>query len=335
MSAPLVNRHFGIALLALLLLGELVLRAAPWLGAPFFRITHGNSLAMSMSARDRLRATAASVRVLALGDSLGMTQFQPDRFAELAGLPPGAVFNASYLGMSFPSQLDLLQSVGREPLSALRSVIYFVNPRRLSEREVPNTDVLRVGVRPARPPVDEVWRTGRLAPLLDASRLYGLSRHLVVSAWRTALWEPASWDQLEYLGPHGGVAWPGRRVDPRPPPYPHPPLAQVSEERLAEMRTVLEWLARSGADVWLVPSALHPRVDPFASDAARARFAARIAALARETGARDLHGVLEGFHPPDDRDFCDYGHMNARGGAAYTRHLHRRAGARLAGLEGS
>jgi hypothetical protein len=285
---------------------------------------------MMMTARDRLARSAESVRVLALGDSLAMTQFQPDLFARMVGLQQGEVFNAAYLGMSFPSQADLLDSVDPERFAALTTVLYFVNPRRLAEGEVPSTDVLRVGIRPRRVPWDEAWRTGRVAPILDASRLYGLSRHLVVSAWREALHERPSWDHVEYLGPNGGVAWAPGRASANPPRYPHPPLAAVSPERMAEMRRVVTILRETGAEVWLVPSALHPAIRPYASERARAELERALDDLARDTGARHLGDALSGFAVADDRDFCDYGHMNAAGGDAYTRHLAAREGLRLA-----
>jgi hypothetical protein len=318
-----VNRHFGITLLALWLGAELFLRLVPALPAPIFRAMYGNSLAMFMTVHERLAAAAGGVRVLALGDSLAMTQFQPDLFADAVGLQPGEVFNAAYLGMSFPSQADLLRSIGLERFDRLEHVLYFVNPRRLSTSEVPNTDVLRVGVPPGEGALAVAWETKRVGPLFDRSRLYGLSRHLAFSAWRSWRADAPLWDHVEWLGPRGGVAWPQPRSNGAAPRYPYPPLDAVSRVRLDEMRRVLALLNERGARVSLVPSALHPTATVFASDDARRRYEEELRHLAAETGAAYLPEVVARFAPPDDRDFCDYGHMNAAGGRAYTRHLVR------------
>jgi hypothetical protein len=93
----------------------------------------------------------------------------------------------------------------------------------------------------------------------------------------------------------------------------------------------LALLRSRGARVVIIPSALHPAVDPFESDAARHRFHAAVNRLAESTGTRYLPGAFDGFRAPSDQDFCDYGHMNAAGGAAYARHLVRRRSSLLGG----
>jgi hypothetical protein len=318
-----VNRHFGVTMLALLVCAELFLRVVPSLPAPLFRALYGNSLAMYMAIRERLELAAPDVRVLALGDSLAMTQFQPDLFAEGVGLRRGDVFNGAYLGMSFPSQEDMLTSIGPEKLGRLEHVLYFVNPRRFSAAEVPNTDVLRVGVPPADGAWRVAWRTKRVGPVLDRSRLYGLSRYLVSTAWRSLLADPPSWDHVELLGPSGGVAWPHARANGAAPTYPYPPLDEISAERLAEMRRVVTLLRSTGAEVTIVASAVHPSVRVFASPEARGRYDTALGRVAAETGSHYRAEAVDDFRPDDDRDFCDYGHMNAAGGEAYTRHLLR------------
>jgi hypothetical protein len=322
-AGSLVNRHFGVTLLALLVCAELFLRVVPSGPAPLFRALYGNSLAMFMTIHERLDAAAPNVLVLALGDSLAMTQFQPDLFAEGVGLRRGDVFNAAYLGMSFPSQEDMLRRIGPEKLGRLEHVLYFVNARRFSAAEVTNTDVLRVGVPPADGAWRVAWRTKRVGPVLDRSRLYGLSRHLVASAWRSLLADPPSWDHVELLGPSGGVAWPHARTNGDVPVYPYPPLDELSPERLDEMRRVVTLLRETGAEVTIVASAVHPSASVFASPEARARYDDALSRVAAETGSRYRAEALADFRPHDDRDFCDYGHMNAAGGEAYTRHLLR------------
>jgi hypothetical protein len=328
----LVNRHFAITALALCLGAELFLRAAPSLSPLLFRALYGNSLAMFMTVHERLSDSAEDVRVLALGDSLAMTQFQPDLFAARSGLRAGDVFNAAYLGMSFPSQLDMLHAIGPARFERLEHVLYFLNPRRLSAGEVTNTDVLRIGVPPATGAWREAVRERRVGPLFDRSRLYGLSRHLVFSAWRPLLLGDApSWDHVEMLGPNGGVRWPEPRPDGDAPRYPYPPLERISAQRLDEMRAVLRLLAEAGALVTIVPSAVHPAVDVFASDAARAGYDATLREVAAETRSRYRPELVAEFQPDDERQYCDYGHMAAAGGEAYTQHLLRRGAAWLNG----
>jgi hypothetical protein len=326
-----VNRHFAVTMLALAISAELFLRVVPSLPPPVFRALYGDSLAMFMTVHERLGRAAADVRVLALGDSLAMTQFQPDLFAEGAGLRRGDVFNAAYLGMSFPSEEDMLRSIGPERFRRLEHVLFFVNPRRLSASEVTNTGILRIGV----PPADGVWRvaweTKRVAPILDRSRLYGLSRYLVSTAWRTLLADPASWNHVELLGPRGGVAWPHQRSNGATPTYPYPPLEAVSPERLAEMKRVLTVLRQTGARVTLLASAVHSSAPVFGSEEARRNYEAEITRLAAETGSVYLPDAVAEFAPRDDRDFCDYGHMDAAGGEAFTLHLVRLSGSLLNG----
>jgi hypothetical protein len=283
--SPFFNRHFTITFVALLGSIELFLRLTPHLDPVLFRGLYGNSLSIYMTIRDRLDASAGGVRILGLGDSLAMTQFQPDLFGSETGLERGQVFNAAYLGMSFPSQEDLLADVGVRDFGSLTHVLYFLNPRRLSTREVPNTDVLRVGVPPARGVWREARERKRVGPILDRLR-----------------------------ASRGGVRWRSGRADPSAPRYPYAPLAEVSSERLGEMERVLALLRNHGARVVIVPSAVHPAIDPFASDAARDRFHTTVNRLAESTGSDYLPGALDGFRAPSDQDFCDYGHMNAAGG---------------------
>jgi hypothetical protein len=322
-TAPLFNRFFAVTLAVLLVLLELAVRWVPSADPRLFRAVYGNALSMFMTVRERLEDDASAIRVLALGDSLAMTQFQPSLFAKMTHLQDGEVFNAAYLGMSFPSQLDMIQSIGLDRFSRIEKVLYFVNPRRLSIDEVANTDVLRVGVRPAGVPWHDAWESKTLGPILDGSRLYGLSKHLVGSSWRTLLFDTPSWDHIEYLGRFGGVAWAAPRANGAAPIYPYPRLEAVSPRHLADMRTTLQTLRSLGAEIWLLPSAVHPDVDPFASAQARASYVAALEQTARAIDARFAANLLAEFVVRDDRVFCDYGHMNADGGAEYTSHLVR------------
>jgi hypothetical protein len=317
-----VNRYFGVTLLALVLLAEAFLRWTPHGPPALFRTLYGNSLSMYMRVAEQLEERAPGIRVLGLGDSLAMTQFDPATFAEDFGYAPGEVFNAAYLGMSFPSQEDLLRTAGLDRFDELELVLFFVNPRRLSSHEETNTEVFRVGVPAPDGPWRQAWQEGRVGPILDRSRLYGLSRYLMLQAPANLTRAP-SWDRIEYLQPLGGVSWSEGRADPAPPEYPFPTLEHVSSARLAEMRRVIELLRDAGVAVTIVPSAVHPAVDPFASDEARAEFDAAVASLASETGARHARGVGPSFDARVDTDFCDYGHTNDRGGEAYTRNLLR------------
>ncbi len=101
--------------------------------------------------------------------------------------------------------------------------------------------------------------------------------------------------------------------------------------RLVEMERALALFRNHGARVVIVPSAVHPAIDPFASEAARDRFHGAVNRLAESTRSGYLPGALDGFQAPSDQDFCDYGHMNAAGGEAYTRHLARRRSSLLGG----
>lgn len=97
------------------------------------------------------------------------------------------------------------------------------------------------------------------------------------------------------------------------------------------MERALALFRNHGARVVIVPSAVHPAIDPFASEAARDRFHGAVNRLAESTRSGYLPGALDGFQAPSDQDFCDYGHMNAAGGEAYTRHLARRRSSLLGG----
>lgn len=315
------NRHFGVTLLGLFVAAELVLRLIPQGDPRLFRAVYGNTLSMYMEIERRLEAHASDTRVLALGDSLTMTQFQPDAFADTAGLEPTEVFNAGYLGMSFPSQEVLLRTVGRERLADLDVALVFVNPRRLSPEEEPNTEIFRIANPAANHPMTELWRTKKVAPVLDHSRLYGLSRYLVMSAWRDWLSGRKSWDQVEYLQPRGGVKWTQRRESSAAPRYPYPRLETVSADRLVELEAVVALLRSWNVRVTLLVPPTHPAVDPFASAEARSRFDREIAALAARHGAVYLADEGSHFVPDDDREFSDYGHMNWSGGVSYSRAL--------------
>lgn len=276
---------------------------------------------MYMEVGRRLAAHAPNVRLLALGDSLTMTQFQPDAFAAAAGLDQEGVFNAGYLGMSFPSQEVLLRKVGRERLANLEVALVFVNPRRLSPDEEPNTEIFRIANPGGARGWSELWNTKKIAPLLDHSRLYGLSRYLVVSAWRDWLRGRVSWDQIEFLQPRGGVKWTPGRESQAAPDYPYPSMEQISTERLAELEAVIGLLRSWNVRVTLLVPPTHPAVEPFATDEARALFDREMAALAGRHGAVYLAHAGSAFVPDDDRDFCDYGHMNWSGGVSYSRAL--------------
>src|SRR6478736_7568190 len=110
--ARLVNRGFTATLLALLIAAELLLRASASASPNVVRIVYGTTLAMYMEVAERLRAAAPEVQVLAMGDSLALTQFQPDIFAADHGLPTAAVFNAAYLALTYRSQSALLKDIG-------------------------------------------------------------------------------------------------------------------------------------------------------------------------------------------------------------------------------
>ena len=320
---PLVNRGFGLTLLALVLAAELALRLVPGWDAGAFRVLYGNSLSIYMALHDRLSERASSVRWLALGDSLAMTQFEPEVFEQAAGLGPGSAFNASFLGMSFPSQRALLHAIGRDRLARLETVLYFVNPRRLSTLEVPNTEIFALGVPPPEGRIAEALSRRKIGPLLDASRLYGLSRHLLLNLPREALSRRDTWDQVERLRAQGGVAWAPGRETPDPPPYTYPPIPAISPERSEELVRVLALLESWGVRTWILRSPVHASVEPFASEEAERAFDAALRRAAAETGSRWLGALGADFAPPRDTDFTDYGHMNDSGARAYTEMLAR------------
>ena len=315
------NRYFWITLLGLFGAAEVALRLVPHGDPRIFRALYGNTLSMYMEVQTRLAEHAPDVRLLALGDSLTMTQFQPDAFAAAAALDPESVFNAGYLGMSFPSQEALLREVGEDRLTELEIALVFVNPRRLSQDEEPNTEIFRIANPGGARGWSELWNTKKIAPLLDHSRLYGLSRYLVMSAWRDLLRSRASWDQIEYLQARGGVKWMPGRESQAAPDYPYPSMEQISPERLAGLEGGIELLRSWSVRVTLLVPPTHPAVDPFATDEARVLFDREISALAGRHGAVYLAHAGSDFVPGDDRDFCDYGHMNWSGGVAYSRAL--------------
>lgn len=319
-----VNKGFAATLVVLVVSSELVLRWVPSGPPRPFRLLYGNALSMYMAVAERLRAAAPELRFLAMGDSLAMTQFRPDVFAAELGVPPPSVFNAGYPGMGFPSQERMLRWVDVSRLSRLELALYFVNPLRFDEALEANNDVFRVGIPAPEGPWREMASRKQVGPLLDYSRLYGLSLNLVRNAWRFALWENPVWDDVALLGPRGGVAWGPGRADPAAPEYPYARIRQISEARAEEARRVVELLRSTGARVAVVPSAMHPGIDLFESDAVRERYREMVVELVAATGSDHLPDALAGFSPPADTDFCDYGHMNRSGGAALTSWLGKR-----------
>lgn len=317
----LFNRGFGITLLALFVATEILLRLAPTLSPQAFRFIYGNALSMYMSVAERLADAAPEIEVLALGDSLTMTQFQPDVFAEELGVPNERVFNAGYSAMSFTSQERLLRKIGLDRFERLRTVLFFLNPHRVAGQETPNSEVFRVAIGNPDGPWQTIKETKKLAPLFDYSRVYGLSRYLILNAWRMILIHEPTWDDFRLLSPQGGVAWMERRQDAAAPVYPYPRIRVVSPERLAEMRMVIELFRRRGVDVIVLPNALHPEIQVFASPNVEARFHVQVGDIAAATGSHYRPEALIGFSAPMDTDFCDYGHMNRSGALALTRWL--------------
>lgn len=301
----IVNRGFAATLVAITIAAELALRAAAVAPPPIVRIVYGTTLAMYMEVAKRLAIAAPEVRVLAMGDSLAMTQFQPDIFAADHGLPPQGVFNASYLALTFRSQADLLKRIGLDRFSKLRRVLIFVNPRRLTADGNIEADIFHVAM-PHGP--------------LDYSRLYGLSRYLVTASWRQ-IGRPTSWDEVEYLTSQGGVAFDDSRPTADRPGYPYQLLREISEEFVGELREVIELFRSRRVEVVLLPSPNHSAVQPFASVAGASHFTARMQRLARETGSVWLPLPAGDFQPPADADFLDYGHLNRSGGVAFTHYL--------------
>ncbi len=317
---PVVNRGFTVTLLAMVLVAELALRAAASAPPNVVRLVYGTTLAMYMAIADRLEDAAPNVRVLALGDSLAMTQFQPDTFAADHGVPANAVFNASYLALAVSSQENLLRHVGMERLSRLQRVLIFINPRRLTPEGNVDAPVFRVAIPEQGGPWRAAWRERSVSPVLDYSRLYGLSRYLVTASWRQ-MGRPAGWDQVEYLTPQGAVAFDQPRPPGDVPVYLYDPVDELSEELIGDFRRVIELLRARGVGVVLLPSVHHPSAQPFASPLAEARFSRRMQQLAEQTGSVWLPLPVGGFQPPADTDFLDYGHLNRAGGIAFTHYL--------------
>ena len=317
--ARLVNRGFALTLISLAIIAELALRAAVAAPPNVVRILYGTGLAMYMAVEERLADAAPAVHVLALGDSLTLTQFQPDVFAADHGLPPDAVFNASYLSQTFRSQENLLRHIGVERMAQLQRVLIFVNPRRLTPDGNEDEAVFRVAIPDQDGTLRQAWRDRNLSPILDRSRLYGLSRYLVSASWRQ-LGRPPSWDHVEYLMPQGGVAFDG----PRPWPfvgagYPYAPLGDVSEDYVDDLERVIQLFRRRNVSVVLLTTAIYPGVSEFVSVGTEARFAERMKDLAADTGSAWL--PANAAQPPE-RDFLDYGHVSRAGGTAFTHRLH-------------
>lgn len=319
----LVNRGFAATLLVIVIAAELLLRAAASASPPVVRVAYGTTLAMYMEVDRRLRDLAPEVRVLAMGDSLAMTQFQPDVFAADHALPVRAVFNASYLGQTYRSQLALLNDVGVDRLAHLQRVLLFINPRRLTADGNVDADVFRVVI----PEVDGTWRTAwqqrSVSPVFDRSRLYGLSRYLVSAAWRQ-VGRPDSWDQVEYLGPQGGVAYDHPRAAGDEPAFLYQPMGQLSDDYVSDLSRVIQLFRARHADVVLLPNVHHSSIHWFLDDAAEARFNEQMRTLAQSTGAKWIPLATGSFSPPADTDFLDYGHLNRSGGIAFTRWLRER-----------
>ena len=316
----LVNRGFTITLLVMAIVAELALRAAASAPPNIVRIVYGTTLAIYMEVAERLREAAPEVRVLAMGDSLAMTQFQPDTFAADHGLPANAVFNASYLALASRSQENLLTHVGLERMPHLRRVLLFINPRRLTPEGNVDAAVFRVAIPEPGGPWREAWIDKSVSPILDYSRLYGLSRYLVTASWRQ-IGRPESWDQVEFMTPQGGVAYDRPRAAGDVPVYFYERVDALSEDLIADFARVIRMLRARGISVVLLPSAVHASIQVFADPAAEARFNARMQALAGETGAVWVALPAGGFHPPADTDFLDYGHLNRSGGVAFTHYL--------------
>lgn len=315
-----VNRGFTITLIALAIVAELALRAAASASPHTVRIVYGTTLAMYSEIEKRLTAAASDIRILALGDSLAMTQFQPDVFAADASLPVSAVFNASYLATTHRSQENLLRHIGLDRLPRLQRVLMFVNPRRLTVEGNADADVFRVAIPDAAGSWRESIRERSLSPILDRSRLYGLSRYLISASWRQVN-RPTTWDEVEYLSPQGGV-----KFDAPPAPsthtrYPYAWLTAIDEPYVDDLRRVIELFRSRGVSVVLMQSLHHPEGQPFANDAAAATFEARMRSLAEETGSVWVRVPAGDFHPPADAGFLDYGHLNRAGGEAFTHYL--------------
>jgi len=321
--ARLVNRGFTATLLALLIAAELLLRASASASPNVVRIVYGTTLAMYMEVAERLRAAAPEVQVLAMGDSLALTQFQPDIFAADHGLPTAAVFNAAYLALTYRSQSALLKDIGLDRFTRMRRVLLFVNPRRLTADGNVDAAVFRVAIPEPGGPWREAWHDKSLSPILDYSRLYGLSRYLVSASWRQ-IGRPPSWDEVEFLSPQGGVVFDGTRPEGDRPSYLYEPLGEISESFVADLAGVIDlWRAR-GVSVVLLPSIHHQGVQPFATASAERHFTERMEQLAKQTGSIWVPMPAGGFQPPADTDFLDYAHLNRSGATAFTHYLRDR-----------
>jgi len=317
--ARLANRGFTVTLLLLVIAAEVALRAAAMAPPSVVRVVYGTTLAMYMAIEERLKEAAPEVRVLVLGDSLTLTQVQPDVFAADLGLPAGAVFNASYLAQTFRSQENLLRHLGVERLPRLQRVLMFVNPRRLTPDGNEDEAVFRVAIPEQDGTLQRAWDDRSLSPLLDHSRLYGLSRYLVSASWRQIGRRP-SWDQVDYLMPQGGVAFDGSRpAAVGRPSYLYAPLGDVSADLVDDLERVINLFRSRHIAVVLLTNAQYPGVSEFASAGAEQRFAARMQQLAADTGS--VWMPAGAFQPPADSDFLDYGHVNRSGGVAFTRQL--------------
>lgn len=314
-----VNRGFVTTLLVLVIAAELLLRAAAGASPPIVRILYGTTLAIYMEIDKRLRDAAPEVQVLAIGDSLTMTQFQPDVFAADHNLPPKAVFNASLLSQTFRSHESLLRHIGLDRFGQLRQALVFVNPRRLTPEGNADAAVFRVAIADR----DGTWRSAlkerSVSPVFDRSRLYGLSRYLVSASWRQ-IGRPDTWDQVEYLAPEGGIAYEPARTGPAGTAYPYDALTVVNEEYVEDLARLIETLRSRNVSVVLLPPAHHRDTKPFA-DGVEARFNVRMRTLADQTGAVWVPLPLDAFKPASDADFIDYGHLYRAGGIAYTHWL--------------
>lgn len=319
MSRTLVNRGFVTTLIVLALAAEAVLRVVPLASPPLVRIVYGTTLAMYMEVRDRLIEAAPGVRVLALGDSLALTQFHPDVFAQARQMEAGTVFNAAYLATSIDSQQALLRAVGVERLQQLQQVLLFINPRRLTEEGDGESKLFRIAIPDQGGPWRAIWQERQVSPLLDYSRLYGLSRYLVGAAWMQ-VGRPASWDSVEYLSPHGGIRFPQRGGAANSTGYPYPQLDHLSDRVIAELRTLIVEIRSRGVEVVMLPSLHHPGTAPFIDASAARRFDAAMQALARETGSAWI-ALPGGADHVAEEHYLDYGHLNQSGGEAYTKFL--------------
>jgi hypothetical protein len=317
--ARLVNRGFTVTLLLVVIAAEVALRSAAMAPPNVVRVLYGTTLAMYMAIEERLTDAAPDVRVLVLGDSLALTQFQPDVFAADLGVPAGAVFNASYLAQTFRSHENLLRHIGVERLKQLQRVLIFVNPRRLTTDGNEDEAVFRVAIPEQDGTLRRAWKDRSLSPILDHSRLYGLSRYLVSASWRQ-IGRQTSWDQVEYLMPQGGVAFEGSRpAAVGRPYYLYAPVGDVSENFVDDLERVIDLFRSRNIPVVLLTNAIYPGVSAFVDAGAEQRFAARMQRLAADTGSAWM--PVGAFQPPADTDFLDYGHVNRSGGVAFTRHL--------------